>query len=67
MTVCTVQTGAGAVASILRYIRDMDAADLISVLAVLTVSLMWAAAELRARRLAARLRRAREERDRYRR
>lgn len=45
----------------------MDAADLISVLAVLTVSLMWAAAELRARRLAARLRRAREERDRYRR
>ena len=67
MTVCAVQTGAVAVAWILRYVRGMDAADLTSVLAVLTVSLMWAAAELRARRLAARLRRAREERDRYRR
>lgn len=66
MTVCTAQTGAGAVAAILRYVRGMDAADMISVLAVLTVSLMWAAAELRARELRRRLDAARIERDRYR-
>ena len=67
MTVCAVQTGAVAVAWILRYLRSMDASHVAAVFALVALAASWASAELRARRLAARLRRAREERDRYRR